>query len=89
MDAKYMNPLWRALDRVDQMIQKQGNQYDPLTLCDGDTHALGFVATHLVGEQNRNDAEIKASYLLGLAVGFKYAGLPEEKIDELIAAQKD
>jgi hypothetical protein len=85
LEEKYMKPLWRALDRVDRLFLKAGDNYDPLTLCEGEVDALGFVASH-VGEEKPYDADVKAAYLLGLAVGFRYAGVAPEKIDQLIAS---
>ena len=88
----YMNPLWRALDEIETLILKKQDddgKYDPVTLSDGETLALDHVASTIGNaEDETNERKIKASFLLGLAVGLKHAEFPREKIQKLIDSCK-
>lgn len=89
------NPLWRALERAQGLIPQDAVEFDPVALCSkpGITEKVDHIALAVQdwekvapGDQY---AVIKASYLLGLVVGLKYARAPQATFDKIIESYKE
>lgn len=88
------NPFWFALFFIDKSMEKVENEGDLVAVSDSSDFLdfLGRVA-NLIGKwenamEQDSDARIKASYLLGLAVGLRYAQVSDETLDKIIEAYK-
>jgi len=86
------NPLCRAFHHADAFINKAPKEFDPLAFC---TPGFEFIdpmenVGHSVTDWEKlspTDHEYrrnKACYLLGLAVGLRYAQVQDEILDKII-----
>ena len=94
VDRKRRSPLWRALERARSLVRGRKGDFDLISIFDvyDKDRQLKFVESALSNweefEVGDYEAQLKASYLLGLAVGLRYAEVPERILDQLITNYK-
>lgn len=89
---KSTNPMFLADQYADSFVPKDRSQFNPATV------EISLPNDHIrritegVKEREKDlsfgEAETKAIFLLGLAVGLKYAEVPQRKMDELVERYK-
>jgi hypothetical protein len=93
MKLKPWNPLWRAFDRLRKRLPEDSDEIDPIAVGGPEiVEDASQIAIHLQDWENVSSGDqyavIKAGYLLGLAVGLKYARVSEATLDKIICNYK-